>query len=245
MRNIYYFANCNNRFYQVLKITLLMFLLTACGALPKKEESKKDPGQVYKKDMYVCVDGKCAEGALIVPRALTYKVKIKSKVNLDLFAFSSCHREVTSQEYSRGGFFGLGGNKEFEGDYVPVSSIESVFSCPVYLRGYSKSGYESTGFIDFETPEADLKATVYCNGVETKFNGVSVCQSKAGLIQTIKFSEPVTVGDAGPQCNIGKGKLTVWEFSQPTGECVHAFFSDSGKIHRFTTLGYTRINIGE
>lgn len=243
----FYFTKINNHWInKTFQINLLLFffLTASCGLLPKAKDEKYNSEEIYKKDAYVCVNGVCSEGAVVVPRSMEYRVKVKSKVNLDLLVFSTCHREVTSQEYSRGGFFGMGGNKEFEGNYSPTMTIENEF-CPVYITGYSKSGYNSTAFIDFETAEAGLGATLNCNGVQSTAKGVSVCQSKAGLIEVINLDSPATVGDAGPNCKIGSGKNKRWEFAMPKGECVFAFFSEDGRIHRLTTLGYTRINIGE
>jgi len=236
MRPVHLFASRND-FWIILSIAFILFCCFACTGISQPDQQIKEQASLYKKDMEVCVDGLCAEGLLVAPMRESYKISTKSKGVLDLFTFATCHREETSTEFSSG-WFGLGGSKEFEGHYIPQKYVEAGIYCPIYLGGYNKKGMNSWGFIDFETPEATLKAVVICNGKTVGYNGVSVCQSKAGLMQAIAFQEPVT-----SNCVIKVDKVKNIDFEMPKGEHVCAFLGESGRLHRLTLFGYEKILI--
>lgn len=221
-------------------------ILVGCGSMPKPTEQASTPYDqtVYKRDMEVCFGNTCSEGVLVVPRSPVYNFTVKAKGDLDLFTFSTCHREEIAEEAGRGGWFSKG--EKYSGTYTPIKGLEDIYSCPAYVGGYNKEGENSWAFIDFETPEANLPAVLNCNGKVTKTNGVSVCQSKAGLIQQIEFEVPVTIEFEAVKCKLPKpqdGKI--WQFEMPVGECVLAFFGEGGQIHRLTLLGYQKILIRE
>lgn len=226
-----------------LVITLFFSVITiGCGMLPvkKEEPQSRSLDDFYKRDLEVCFEGSCGEGVLVVPKKASYNFKIKSKGALDLFTFSTCHREET-QEAVGGGWFGS--DKKMDGTYIPMAGIETEY-CPAYIGGYDKKGMHSWGFIDFETDEAKLPAVLMCNGDRVKSNGVSICQSKAGLIQEIRFEKPVTVEFDAAKCKLPKSEDgKIFRFEQPRGECVLAFFSAEGNVHRLTLLGYDKIMI--
>jgi len=187
---------------------------------------------VYKRDMQICLNGKCAEGVIVAPRKSKYEFRIKAHGRLELFTFATCHREETTSKHSRRRWFK--DNRTVSGTYIPVSGIEDGH-CPVYIGGYNHKNRNSWAFADFEDPEYTISAKVNCNGSSGEFNGVSVCQSRAGLIQTIEFPEVVTV-DA---CGI-KGKARKFTYKIQSGECGVAFFG-ANSMHRLTTIGYDKI----
>lgn len=225
---------------------MILLLLIACGSTPREDvvEGVKQ-GVVYKRDMKICLNDKCAEGVMVAPKSDNYNFKVESYGNLDLFEFATCHREETTQEFAtKKRWYGHKGNRKASGWYEPVPGIETDGSCPAYFSGYDKKGRHSWGFVDFVSERESLPAVLFCNGDKSPSNGVSVCQSREGLIQRIVFSEPVRKPPSKPGCSIS-GSGTEWVFKTPKGECVHLFQAKSGKLHRLTTLGYEAIIIRE
>jgi len=211
----------------------LIFSLFACGTIPQPDIATglKD-GVIYKRDMQICLDGKCEEGVIVAPRKGYYEFKIEAHGNLDLFTFSTCHREETTERHSKKKWFRS--NRKVKGTYYPSPGIEDGH-CPVYIGGYDIKNRHSWAFADFEDPEYTLKAKLHCNGSYREFNGVSVCQSRVGLIQVVEFDELVTVDACGLK---GSGKK--FEFKIPRGECVAVIFGQK-TMHRLTLIGYDKI----
>jgi len=201
--------------------------------------------------MILNIDGHEVEGVLVVPQKEVNEFHVEARGNLDLLTFTTCHREETAESAwnvseRRGWLFKRKIDKKRE---VKISykatEIEKSGGCPVFIGGYEKKeGRHSWAFVDFETDEAKLPAKIFCNGSEYNAGGVSACQSKMGLIQAIKFAEDVSVmPDA--DCSIGLTSGNYFEFPIKKGQCVYAFISASGKIHRLTTIGYEKILIRE
>lgn len=196
------------------------------------------PGQVlnpslfYKRDMKINMDGTTGDGVLVVPSLKRHNFVAYAKSEMSLYTFTTCHREVALENMP----------KEVGGYFVPAVGLEDTGSCPVEIGGYDKKGgRHSWAFIDFQTPESTLPARLKCNGESVETTGVSVCQSRAGLIQRIEFAKEVVTATSA--C----GKLTsvdgkVFEFPLVKGQCVYAFKEkESGKFHRLTALGYESI----
>jgi hypothetical protein len=204
----------------------------------------------YKRDMILEVNGVKGEGVVVAPLSSSIPFYVVARGDLDLFTFTSCHREETAENAgnvteSQGSWIfkrTITKKREVKLTFSPTE-IENVGGCPILLGGYEQEkGRHSWGFVDFETPDAALPASVSCNGVTTKSKGVSICQARAGLIQSIRFASQVKVSpDAG--CEIGATESDYFEFSIPKGQCVFAFMESTGRIHRLTTLGYEQILI--
>ena len=193
-------------------------------------------GFIYKRDMRVCFGDRCATGVLVAPKMDIYQFKVEAFGDLDLFTMSSCHREETTTEHKGKWIFE---NRKVEGQYVPEPKIESGY-CPLYIGGYDKKGRHSWAFVDFETEEKPLNGRLYCNGQMALPQGVSVCQSRAGLLQAIEFAETVTVGKN--RCGVSTdGTTNRVEMVMPKGECVVVFFGSEGRRHRLTLIGYDQI----
>ena len=222
-----------------------LLFLTSCS-VPVID--KLNPDVVYKRDMSVTVDGVTSEGVLVVPYKDSHKFHIVAQGDLDLFTFTTCHREEVAEDASnvsetRGLFKRkIEKKREIKLDYKPTL-IENTGACPVQLGGYEqKGGRHSWGFVDFESPSAKLQAKVYCNGQEIKANGVSVCQSRMGLLQAIEFEEEVYVAPT-KECDFGIEKAKFFKFPIKKGQCVYAFMTKTFEIHRLTTLGYELVPI--
>jgi hypothetical protein len=223
-----------------MKIIFLFFLfLAACSNTDQNIDIKN----YYRKDMTVKINGKKATGMVVAEPAPSYKIEIKAKGKLDLLTITSCHREVIKEHAGEGGLFG--NRKKAKYEYIPVQGIETRYPCPLYIIGYEEQKQRhSFGLIQFESSEYTLIANVICNGKLTHATGASVCQSKAGLIQEIKFINSVNTSfdkDCAipiPQDN----KRFVFEI--PEGECAYVFEDkSSGELHHLTTYGYNKILI--
>lgn len=211
-----------------------MLLLVGCSNLPQPLDSNK----FYRRDIAVEVNGQSFEGVSVIPRASEYRMKIKPKGELNMVLITSCHREDSFTPGSKGG--GLFSKKDptFDYTYRPQAGLEDSY-CPLRINAFDKSnqGQHSWAFMDFTGPET-LQATMACNGELSVGNGVSVCQSKAQLIQSIRFPKNVRLSP-DKECDTFPEKYgREFQFAIPLGECVYAFLSDDGEVHRLTTVGY-------
>lgn len=216
---------------QLLRLLPLLLVLSFSNC--SSVQQTLNPDLFYKRDMRVQMDGMTGEGVLVVPSALKHTFKVTGKAPMDLYTFTTCHREIAIE----------GMNKEVSGYFTPAVGLEDTGACPVEFGGYDKKGKHSWAFVDFETPEANLPAIVKCNGEKYESKGVTICQSRAGLFQRIEFPvEVVTAGSADCGKLIPKEGGKVLEFALPKGRCVFAIGEKGGgRIHRLTTLGYESI----
>lgn len=225
-------------------IFALFLLATACAPMPM---ATTDANTFYKRDMWLSVDGIQREGVLVGARRASHHFDIQAKGKLDLFTLESCHRDISRENAGQSGLFG--DKREVELDYAPVAGLEDTGSCVVRLGGYEKlGGRNSWGFVDFEDPGTTLPADVKCNGEHFGSNGVTVCQSKQGLLQQIQFPGPVVVtpSTACPLPPSQDGRTFLFPIA--ARECVYNFLEvvkpgTPARQHRLTTLGYEAILI--
>ena len=220
-------------------ILVLAALLVSCTTVRQDITDGLNDGVIFKKDMRICIDGKCSHGVMVGPRKESYRFHIKAHGTFDLFTFSTCHREETSEDY-RKKWWGRY-NREARGVFLPVRGIEDEY-CPVYIGAYDRGGQHSWGFVDFQTADAQMPAKLSCGGDMGYLRGVSVCQARKGLIQVIEFDRPVQLFLNSGDCHIDvpEDGMT-WVFPMPRGECVKVFFDEDDNIHRLTLLGYDRV----
>ncbi len=188
-------------------------------------------------------------GVGVLPNMAEYNIKINSFGALNFFALTTCHEETTT-ENPDGGFFKKKGELYF--NYTPT--MERGKACPLYISAYNKKQRHGWGFLAFEHPRYKLSSVVYCNGYVNQYNGVSVCQSREGLIQKIHFPEPVKLvkpvtgaADRKGECPVlGKKGDTEITFQIPARECIYGFIGqESKKIHMLYTIGYEDIIVRE
>lgn len=227
--------------------TVLTFpFLISCSSVAPTD--RLNPDLIYKRDMIINIDGVVREGVMVVPEKMKHSLYITAQGDLDLFTLTTCHREEASENawnVSERGLFRrkIDKKREIKIEYI-ATDIERKGGCPIFLGGYEQEkGRHSWGVIDFETSEAKLPAILRCNGETISSNGVSICQSREGLIQSIEFqTETRVIPDK--DCSIGSDKGTTFTFALKKGQCVYAFQEVSTKkIHRLTTIGYELIPI--
>lgn len=231
----------------ILLFLFALILINSCSS--SSIPDKLDPSIIYKRDMLIKIDGVESYGVMVVPLKTKHDLHIIAQGDLDLFTFTTCHREETAENAwnvtERSGLFRrrIEKKREIKMEYKPTP-LEQSGGCPIYLGGYEEEkGRHSWGVIDFETPEATLPATLHCNGQRYSGNGVSICQGRMGLIQMIEFPSTVVVIPS-KGCELGMTRGNVFKFPLPRGECVYAFMElSTDRIHRLTTIGYELIPI--
>lgn len=199
----------------------------------------RDKGKLFKK---FC-------GASVLPYAESYEFEVQGYGKLDFFSLTTCHEEVTTERPDKGIFKKNGKTKV---RYVPT--LEKRLKCPLFISAYNKRQRHAWGVMVFETPDYKLNARVYCNGHVSKTNGVSICQSRAGLIQRIEFDEPVKpvapvsgAADRAKACPvIANDGDTFIQYPIPERECIYGFIGKrSGEVHQHYSIGYEEIIIRE
>jgi len=184
-------------------------------------------------------------GTGVLPYMDEYKITVKSKDKLNYFTMTTCHEEDDTDNPDKGIF-----KKDGRVNIVYTPTMERGKACPLYISAYNRKQRHAWGIIAFEHPRYQLSATVHCNGYVKPYNGVSICQSRQGLIQKITFSEPVKLikpvkgeSDRKGNCpSLGDSYKTEYEFKLPNRECWYGFIGKgSKKIHQLMTVGYEDI----
>lgn len=227
---------------RIITILFCSILSTSCTSTPQKLDDKI----FYKRDMQLSVNGHQGEGVLVVPRSAKYSFDIKARGKLDLFTFTTCHREQTKEKAGQSGWFS--DKKRRKLIYEPVPLESNRFACPVQLGGYERiKGRHSWAFVDFEHPSLTLPALISCNGSHYNTRGVSTCQAKTGLIMQIVFSEKVIWPEKNTCVKLESKDSKTFQFKVPRGQCSFRFVTQKGeeKWHRLTTIGYQKILIRE
>ncbi len=241
-----YFSDAFTLSILIFFMLALLLIFGGCSTLSSSVVQALKSDDVYKYDISGEVNGKPFDGVGVIPYSDNYNMKIISKVNVDMLTITSCHRDISVESAIQLGWFDNGRGYTYQFEPGP---LENQGSCLVKFGAYNKStqGQNSWGILDFETPEATLPATNVCNGIVSQTNGVSICQSKAGLIQSLVFPVPVKVAKDKMQvgCEIASTDNVAWEYSISKGECVWAFVEMGGthRLHRATSVGYSQIQI--
>ena len=188
-------------------------------------------------------------GVGVLPYQETYKIKVESFAKINLFAMTTCHREITT-ENPDDGIFRKNGIVNIE--YNPT--VEKGKACPLYVAAYNRQGKHAWGVIALEHPRYGMAAEVRCNGDKYSANGVSICQAREGLLQEISFLEEVKpvapVNGSADRKKPCPELLTKdnknFKFSMPPRECVYGFIGKTSRmVHKLYTVGYEEFIVRE
>lgn len=190
-------------------------------------------------------DGRRFDGYAVVPYGHLYNFKIRHSAKMDKVFLTTCHREI---EENRAG-------KSERFPYMPKANERL---CDLKIAAYNMDGGEhGFAYVSFENDEYKLPFISECNGGQPiEFRGVGICQSKAGLIQYLKFSEPVDMVSEricekhDLQClalpkscaRFSTKNGLDYEYTIEYGRCRIMFLSFEGedRVGKFTTIGYDR-----
>lgn len=200
---------------------LIFLLLASCSTV---SQIPVTGNHFYKRELKVTVNGKSCVGVCVVPKASSYKIKVEAD-RIDYLSFESCHRKISVEDQS----------DMWEYSYTP-QDLEN--NCSVEIVSLDKKNAKN-GFalIDFESDDFRMPANVSCDGkTNLVIGGTSICQSKAGLLQSIEFTDNVKVypTDQCPLKGESDGKKFVFHLVK--GPCIYVFGSKNG-FHKLTTLG--------
>jgi hypothetical protein len=234
----------------------LMNMLTGCTTVGSPQQIKlPETTAVNRYDLQGSINGVPFEGIGVIPRSPSYRIRIQSRQDVDLLISTSCHREVPAWSVIKKGWFE--DRRGYEFTYEPAPGIEDEGSCLMRLGTYNGSvqGVNAHAIIDFGTTAEQLSARNICNGASGRTGGVSMCQSKAGLVQRLEFDGPtrsVTPPKGTEPLFHGEKVCTgkwlsqrLFEYEIQAGECVVAFMEEAQphRIHRHTVVGYTTIPV--
>lgn len=235
------------RFCAGILAAVFLCAITACSSfLPKLYTP--NPDDVYKHDLRLEVNGAVINGVGVVRYAPEYRVRVYPPGKIDRIMWRTCNREETVDKPDTGWF-----SNRYEFTIAPVQGFEDVNSCALSITVLEeKKRRNGFAMVEFEDrrPEVKLEASVACNGVVTKANGVSICQSASGLIQQISFAVPVVQKGASPECDVMRpldSDEKTYRFAIAKGECSYYFVAQerasNGKryVHRLTTIGYSDV----
>lgn len=195
----------------------------------------------YKRDISITLNKIDYTGVAVIPYQAEYEFLFQSPGRLNMFVFTTCHREVNIENAKVGTVFVDKNAVKFK--YIPSFPLEKGY-CPIFISAYDLKGQHSFGMIDIINPEVSLSAKLSCNGEKLMNNGASICQSKEGLIQSIEFPVEVIVSS---KCNIEPKSGTLFTWKMQAKECVYSFMEklSPNREHRLTTIGYQSILIRE
>ncbi len=235
---------------------ILFLFLSGCASflnapvLSSNIEYQRD----IKMDIYLYVDGKFKypikiDGMGVIPKSKFYKVKVYPPGKVDMMTLVSCHRHLKTPHPKKSGGWFAKGYYEF---IIPMTgSVDEDELCSFSTGAYEqKKGRHAWGTVAILDPKFKLSAFTKCNGDVKNYEGVSVCQSKAGLIQEYSFNRPVSFAGA-KGCSIKnltteKPYSSIWRFLMPRGEC-EAYFIDIDNprrmVHQAFFFGFDTIPI--
>jgi len=187
-----------------------------------------DPtGQYPKKEMRIKVDGIEAVGTYVVERRDKFTIDMFFPKASTVFKAYTCNRAYTFDSP-------MGGHHRW---VFRPQELEATKNCQLELAAFNKDFKNSYALIDFVTNET-LPAELVCNGETYKTLPVSICQSRVGLIQRIRFKSYAQVYFNDAKCP--KPKLVngnAYDIKLALGKC-HYVFRIGKNIHRLTTVAY-------
>lgn len=220
------------------------FILSCASVQP--QTTPKGPLYSYRAELSIGLGGSEFTG-LAVTKLAPVNIVIKSLVSMDRIQVTSCARQNICEN---GGFcdsqfvidrdWWTGSGKSAVYYYEP-NEAESKGVCPLYIEVYSKADLTDWGMVAFRTDET-LPAKLACNGSGWTFSGLSVCQTKNGLDQSIKFDRALKAFESEPACHMTQDATDATKFwLRPEMGFCKAVFSDGANEHRLLLLGYDSV----
>ena len=137
----------------------------------------------FKKTLSMVVNGTAGKGVLVVNKAPVYEIDITLDDRAELIKLTTCHREIIVE---RGSFKSKISHKV---SFRIQAGIENEGFCTINIGAFDLQGQHAWGLVEIKNET--LPATQFCNGEARRWDGVSICQARKGLIQRIQFDQPV------------------------------------------------------
>lgn len=225
----------------VLSVFLIGFNL-GCSLLEVKDPQKQAE-QIYKKDLALIIDGQKYSGVAVLPLKPSYNITVLPEEKADRLIIQSCHRDITIDKPKSGWF-----SSKYTFTYDPIIGVEDNRNCALEIASLTAKTENAFAYIDFRDsrPEISLPSSLKCNGQYSSSDGVSICQSAAGLRQSISFQDKTLIDGVDLKCNVMETKdRYTYEWNMVPDKCIYYFVSNkknvAGKriIHRLNALGFT------
>lgn len=180
-------------------------------------------------------------------------ITISSRDDINYFIAQSCHRFEKREDVIDQDWFP--NTKTWSYQFTEAPTLEDTGDCPLRICEYSKTVGAppvQCAVIDFQNPKYSLPAENICNGSDATNHGKSLCHTKVGLIERIRFAEAVGVADplsaaegADPkvkylikdQCegHFIDEESRIWQYVMPENEC-YVIFYQLAKPHALAKL---------
>lgn len=222
--------------YRLAALATTLYVVASCESIPifKAGPDPSVRGKFYKRTLRMEINGKQCVGACVVPKALTYQIKLMFDAHVDRIRWNTCHsfQHIVIRA------------KEYTFSYNPVPELESRKSCLLAVEGLSHHANHQWGILEFEGYEGlSVDATLYCDGDYRKPKGVGICQSLQGLTQRIIFKQAMEVvhPDRCPQPRAVDRGYT-WDFDTGPNYCLYRFYEKKTyKQFRLVTVGFDEV----
>lgn len=209
---------------------LIVLMISSCS------QTLLDAKKTYKKTLQFEVDGDEAKGTYSAKKKNSYHLEIYVPQKPNFVKLTSCHQEKI---FTRPG-------KEIEFDYKPDLDIEAgELPCPLEISALEVNGKNQWGLIDFKLTSETLSARVQCNGVSYPAKSSFICQSRAGLIQSVEFESEVSNYSPKDCGTIESKQGKKFYLKLPEGNCFYLFSDLKGNLFRLVTFGYNEVLLDE
>ena len=218
-----------------LKIWAASVALILSGCTNQTVKTEK-PYYNYHPEMQIGLGGRHYRGLAATKLSGPIAIQITSPITLDRVEFSTPGRHEVIRNFDPGWFSDV--TKVMTYNYVPTA-YEMETNASLHIQAFSSGVQKAWGMVMFRQEE-QLKGHIDCNGEGWNYSGVSVCATKAGLEQQLKFEVPV-IYEAGPNCTIKQSEdKKSFLVRSGIGWC-RAVFSDSQNFHTLDLLGYDEV----
>jgi len=237
---------------------ILYFIVgtTGCATQPT---STTAPETNYELTLSGTLDGQSFQGVAVGNSGPSHTISISSSDDIPYVIGQTCHRFEKHEKVIEQGW--ISELKQWKYDYKQSPTIEDTGDCPLFVCAYSSTVGAppvQCAFIDFKNPKYQHAAENICNGVDGNATGTLVCHTKVGLIERIRFDEPMRVAGpiANPQASDGstyqipdqcQGKFIdsnnqLFEYIMPSKQCYLVFYAIKPPFKRtkFTALPYSK-----
>jgi hypothetical protein len=206
----------------MVAIFAIALIFSGCAGLEVRDKQLEQ--KEYKLDLKVSVNNIESKGVLVVNKSDNYQIEVEAPDDSDYVTINTCHREIVLRDQK----------ERFKTKIYPTE-IEKDGYCPMIINAFSPKYKFAGAFIDFI--DTDLDAGLICNGTDLMSHGSGVCQSKAGLLQRIKFENETIAANPSIGCERLIKNGNSFDIKTSKGKCVYTFKSGD-KIYRLTMIGY-------